>query len=57
MFYQVLILHLILFKKSEIIDDTSHEYLLFKDNKDVLTYDSFAELFHVTNLSFYKEII
>jgi len=32
-------------------------YLLFKDNKDVLTYDSYAELFHVTNLSFYKEII
>jgi len=57
MFYQVLILHLILLTKSEIIDYTSHEYLLFKDNKDVLTYDSYAELFHVTNLSFYKEII
>jgi len=39
------------------IRNNSHEYLLFKDNKDVLTYDSYAELFHVTNLSFYKEII
>jgi len=28
-----------------------------KDNKDVLTYDSYAEPFHVTNLGFYKEII
>jgi len=50
----VLILHLILFIKSEIIDSTSHEYLLFKDNEDVLTYDSYAELF--LNLSFCKEI-
>jgi len=47
MFYQVLILHLILLTKSEIIDYTS-QYLLFKYNKDVLTYDSYAELFHVT---------
>jgi len=29
----VLILHFILLTKSEIIDYTSHEYLLFKDNK------------------------
>jgi len=57
MFYQVLILHLVLLTKSEIIGYTSHEYLLFTGNKDVLTYDSYAELFHVTNLSFYKEII
>jgi len=57
MFYQVLILHLILLTKSEIIDCTSLEYLLFKDNKDLLTYDSYAELFRVTNLRFYKEII
>jgi len=49
--------HLILLTKSEIIDYTSHQYLLFKDNKDVLTNDPYAELFHVTNLSFYKEII
>jgi len=54
MFYQVLILHLILLTKLEIIDYTSHENLLFKNNKDVLTYDSYAKLFHV---SFYKEII
>ncbi len=42
---------------SEIIDYSNHEFFLFKDKKDVLTYESYADLFHVTNLSFYKEII
>ncbi len=42
---------------SEIIDYSNHEFFLFKDNKDVLTYESYNDLFHVTNLSFYKEII
>jgi len=32
-------------------------FFLFKDNKDVLTYESYNDLFHVTYLSFYKEII
>jgi len=57
MFFLVLILNLALLTSSEIIDYTSHEYLLFKDNKDILTYDSYADLFHVTNLSFYEGII
>jgi len=30
---------------------------MFKDNKDVLTYESYNDLFHVINSSFYKEII
>ncbi len=42
---------------SEIIDYANHEFFLFKDKKDVLTYESYADLFHVPNLSFYKEII
>jgi len=42
---------------SKIIDYSNHEFFLFKDNKDVLTYESYNDLFHVTNLSFYKEII
>ncbi len=42
---------------SEIIDYSNHEFFLFKDKKDVLTYESYADLYHVTNLSFYKEII
>ncbi len=42
---------------SEIIDYSNHEFFLFKDKKDVLTYESYDDLFHVTNLSFYKEII
>ncbi len=42
---------------SEIIDYTNNEYLLLKDEKDVMTYNSFEDLFHITNLSFYREII
>jgi len=42
---------------SEIIDYSNHEFFLFKDKKDVLTYESLVDLFHITNLSFYKEII
>ncbi len=42
---------------SEIIDYSNHEFFLFEDKKDVLTYESYDDLFHVTNLSSYKEII
>jgi len=42
---------------SEIIDYVNHEFFLFKAKNDVLTYESYADLFHVTNLTFYKEII
>jgi len=42
---------------SEIIDYSNLEFFLFKDNKGVLTYESYNDLFHATNLSFYKEII
>ncbi len=42
---------------AEIINYSNHDFFLYKGSKDVLTYDSYAELFHVTNISFYKEII
>jgi len=41
----------------EIIDYSNHEFFLFKDKKNVLTYNSYANLIHVTNLTFYKETI
>ncbi len=48
---------MIMITTSEIIEYSNHEFFLFKDKKDVLTYESCADLFHVTNLSFYKERI
>jgi len=51
------ILSFIILACSEINYYSNHEFFLFKDNKDVLTYDSYNNLFHITNLSFYKEII
>jgi len=42
---------------SEIMDYTNHDFFLYKDTKDILIYDSYADLFHITNLSFYKDII
>jgi len=42
---------------SEIMDYTNHDFFLYKDTKDILIYDSYADLFHITNLSLYKYII
>jgi len=42
---------------SKIIDHTYHDFFLYKDTKDILIYDSYADLFHITNLSLYKDII
>jgi len=42
---------------SEIMDYTNHDFVLYKDTKDILIYDSYADLFHTTNLSLYKDII
>jgi len=41
---------------SEIMDYTNH-FFLCKDTKDILIYNSYADLFHITNLSLYKEKI
>jgi len=43
--------------KSEIMDYTNHDFLLYKDTKDVLIYESYADLFHITNISLYRDII
>ncbi len=52
----ILILSIIILASSE-IDYWNHDFFLFKDNKDVLIYESYNDLFHVTNSSFYKEVI
>jgi len=51
------ILSFIILASSEIIDYSYHEFFLFNDNMDVLTYESYNDLFHLTNLRFCKEII
>ncbi len=56
MLFLVLLTLFVMIATSE-IDYSNHEFFLFKDKKYVLTYESNADLFHVTNLSFYKEII
>jgi len=38
------------------MDYTNH-FFLCKDTKDILIYNSYADLFHITNLSLYKEKI
>jgi len=43
--------------KSEIIDYTNHDFFLYKDTKDVLIYETYADLFHITNISLYRDII
>jgi len=39
------------------LDYANHDCLPYKDSKDILIYDSYAEVFHITNISFYREII
>jgi len=39
------------------MDYTNHDFFLYKDTKDLLIYDSYADLFHITNLSLYNDII
>jgi len=39
------------------MDYTNHDFFLYKDTKDILIYDSYADLFHITNLSLHKDII
>ncbi len=54
----ILALHLFLIiisTTSEIINYSNHDFFLYNYSKDVLTYHSYAELFHVTNIIFYKE--
>jgi len=43
--------------KSENMDYTNNDFLLYKDTKDVLIYESYADLFHITNISLYRDII
>lgn len=42
---------------SEIMDYTNYDFFIYKDTKDILIYESYADLFHITNLSLYKHII
>jgi len=57
MHFLLLLTPFVLIATSEIIDYSNHEFFLFKNKKDVLTYESYANLFHITNLHFHKEII
>jgi len=41
--------------KFEIMDYTNHDFLLYKDTKDVPIYETYAEIFH--NIRFYRDII
>ncbi|XP_033241581.1 uncharacterized protein [Drosophila pseudoobscura] len=57
MYANILILTFVILTTAEVIDYTHSDYLLLKDDRDVYTYETYAELFHITNLSFYREII
>ncbi len=39
------------------MDYTNPDFFLCNDTKDILIYDSYSDLFHITNLSLYKDII
>jgi len=39
------------------MDYTNHDFFLYKDTKDILIYDSIADLFHINNFSLYKDIV
>jgi len=43
--------------KSGITDYANHDFLPYKDIIDVLAYDSYTGLFHITYVSFYRDII
>jgi len=53
----IFVLLIVAATNSEIINYTNHDFFLYKDTKDILIYDSYADLFHITNLSLYKDII
>jgi len=53
----IFVLLIVAATNSEIMDYTNHDFFLYKDKKDILIYDSYADLFHITNLSLYKDII
>lgn len=42
---------------SNIINYSNEEYVLLEDTDNIFLYETYGELFHVTNLSFYKYII
>lgn len=43
--------------KLDILDYTNHDFLLYKNTKDVLIYKSYADLFHIPNITLYRDII
>jgi len=43
--------------KSETMEYTNYDFLFYKDTKDVLICESYPELFLITNIGFYREII
>jgi len=47
----IYLLLLVATTKSENMDYTNNDFLLYKDTKDVLIYESYADLFHITNIS------
>jgi len=49
----IFVLLIVAATNSKIMDYTNHDFLLYKDTKDILIYD----LFHITFLSLYKDII
>jgi len=53
----IFVLVIVAATNSEIMDYTNHDFFLYKDTNDILIYDSYADLFHITNLSLYKDII
>jgi len=56
MHFLLLLTPFVMIATSEIMDFCNHEFFLFKDKKNVLTYGLMTyDLFHVTNLSFYIE--
>jgi len=34
-----------------------YDFLLYKDTKNVLIYESYADVFHITKISLYRDII
>jgi len=53
----IFVLLIVAATNSEIMDYTNHDFFLYKDRKDNFFYDLYADLFHITNLCLYKDII
>jgi len=53
----IFVLLIVAATNSEIMGYTNHDFFLYKDTKDILIYDSYADLFHITNSSLYNDII